>query len=167
MAKKDMKTKLLLVLGLLLGGCQFKAPDSASALIARNRQLGERYFNQVWNQGKVELLDSLLAPNYINHTPSAPTSPGPAGLKPIVKAIRKAFPDLHYEIKQLIATPEYLTIRVEMTGTQLGSLFGIPPTGKPIRVMQINIEKIENGRISQHWRVTDELGMFKQLGLVP
>lgn len=162
-----MKTKtLLLLFGLLVAACQSKAPNPDAELIAHNRQLGERYFNQVWNQGKLELLDSLLAPGYINHTPSAPTKPGPEGLKSIVTAIRKAFPDLHYEIRQLIATPEYLTIRVEMTGTQKDSLFGIPPTGKSIRVNQINIEKIENGRISQHWRVTDELSMFKQLGLV-
>jgi len=53
-----------------------------------------------------------------------------------------------------------------MTGTQKDSLFGLPPTNKPIRVNQINIEKIKNGKISEHWRLTDELKLMKQLGVV-
>jgi predicted ester cyclase len=56
--------------------------------------------------------------------------------------------------------------RVVMTGTQTGNLFGIPPTGKSIRINQINIEQIKNGKITEHWRVTDELTMMKQLGLI-
>jgi steroid delta-isomerase-like uncharacterized protein len=155
----------LLLLQLVLLASQATAQQQED-IIARNRQIGQRYFNEVWNKGNLDLLDTLLAPAYINHTPSAPTIPGPEGLKPIVRAIRKAFPDLHYEIGLVIATPEYVTMRVTMTGTQTDSLFGIPPTGKAIRVMQINIEKIENGRIAEHWRVTDELSMMKQIGVV-
>lgn len=156
----------LLLLALFFAACNYTKKHENNDLLERNRNLGLRYFNEVWNKGNLSLLDTLLAPNYINHTPSAPTIPGPAGLKPIVSAIRHAFPDLHYKVEQLIATPEYVTMRVTMTGTQTDTLFGIPPSGKAIKVMQINIEKIENGRIAEHWRVTDELNMMKQLGVV-
>lgn len=125
------------------------------------------YFDEVWNKGRVELLDSLLTPDYINHTPSAPTSPGPAGLKPIVLAIRKAFPDLHFRIEEVITADGYVTIRTVMTGTQKDSLFEMPPTNKYIEVNQINIEKLRDGRIAEHWRVTDELKMMKHLGVIP
>ena len=162
-----MKNKsLLLLLALSLVACSNTDLKKKNDIIDHNYKLGLRYFNEVWNQGKLSLLDTLLAPTYINHTPSAPTKPGPEGLKPIVSAIRHAFPDLHYKVEQIIATPEYVTIRVVMTGTQTGALFGLPPSGKAIKVMQINIEKIENGRIAAHWRVTDELSMMKQLGVV-
>lgn len=133
----------------------------------QNKAIIQNYFEQVWNQGKLEILDSLLAPGYLNHTPSVPNPvKGPAGLKPIVKAIRKGFPDLHYSLKDIIVTRDRVIARVLMTGTQTDTLFGIPPTGKKIQVNQINIEKIENGKITEHWRVTDELSMMKQLGIV-
>jgi steroid delta-isomerase-like uncharacterized protein len=133
----------------------------------KNKQIIQTYFNEVWNKGNVDVLDELLSTDYINHTPSTPNPPqGAIGLKPIVLAIRKGFPDLHYEIKEIITTKDRVVARVLMTGTQTDSLFGIPPTGKRIKVNQINIEKIENGKIVEHWRVTDELTMMKQLGVV-
>jgi steroid delta-isomerase-like uncharacterized protein len=132
-----------------------------------NEQLGRRYFEEVWNRGNVDLLDELLASDYINHTPSTPDPPpGPSGLKPIVRAIRQAFPDLHYEIKDVVATEHAVVMRVIMTGTHRGDLFGLAPTGRRVSVNQINIEHIENGRIVEHWRVTDEMNLMRQLGVL-
>jgi steroid delta-isomerase-like uncharacterized protein len=134
---------------------------------AVNEQLGRRYFEEVWNRGNLDVLDQLLAPHYINHTPSTPNPPpGAAGLKPIVLAMRQAFPDLHYEIKDIVATDDAVVMRVLMTGTHRGDLFGLAPTGRRVTVDQINIERIENGRIAEHWRVTDELKLMRQLGAV-
>lgn len=133
----------------------------------RNRKIVETYFNEVWNKGRVDVLDALLTSDYINHTPSTPDPPrGPGGLKPIVEGIRAGFPDLHYEIVDLIITHDRVVARVVMTGTHTGTLFGIPPTGKRVNVNQINIEQIVNGKIAEHWRVTDELTMMKQLGVI-
>jgi steroid delta-isomerase-like uncharacterized protein len=129
--------------------------------------MGRRYFEEVWNQGRLDVLDELLAPDYVNHTPSTPNPPpGPAGLKPIVQAIREAFPDLHYRIEDAVATDDAVILRVVMTGTHRGALFGLAPTGRRIEVKQINIEHIRNGRIAEHWRVTDELTLMRQLGVV-
>jgi predicted ester cyclase len=59
-----------------------------------------------------------------------------------------------------------VVVRVVMTGTHRGDLFGLAPTGRRVTVDQINIEHIDNGRIAEHWRVTDELKLMRQLGLV-
>lgn len=141
--------------------------DAAPSLLQQNKTIVQQYFGETWNQGKLEVLDELLDPGYINHTPSVPNPPpGPEGLKPIVAAIRKAFPDLHYAIQDIVVNDSMAVARVLMTGTQTDSLFGLPPTGKKISVNQINIEKISNGKIIEHWRVTDELSLMKQLGAV-
>jgi predicted ester cyclase len=63
----------------------------------------------------------------------------------------------------VIATEDAVTIRVVMTGTHRGDLFGLPPTGRRVQVDQINIEYIRDGRIVEHWRVTDELKLMRQL----
>jgi len=148
-------------------GAGREVADSSKSDVERNAALARRYFEEVWNRGNVDALDELLAPNYVNHTPSTPNPPpGPQGLKPIVRAIRQAFPDLHYEIKDVIATPDSVAIRVVMTGTHRGDLFGVAPTGRTIKVDQVNIEHIERGRIVEHWRVTDELSLMRQIGVV-
>ena len=154
--------------------CAREAPDAGGAAsaaeapaLAANRRLVERYFGEVWSGGDLDALDELLDPAYVNHTPSTPDpAPGPAGLKPIVRAFRVAFPDLQYAIEDVIATPEHVVARVTMTGTHRGPLFGLAPTGRRVSVAQINIERIRDGRIVEHWRVTDELSLLRQLGVV-
>ena len=144
------------------------AATAGDAVLSRNRQLVRRYFEEVWNQGRVDLLDELLSPDYVNHTPSTANPPrGPEGLKPIVAAIRKGFPDLHFSIEDIIVTEDRAVARTIMTGTHRGDLFGLAPTGRRMAVNQINIEHIRDGRIVEHWRVTDELTQMRQLGLFP
>ncbi|WP_394846261.1 ester cyclase [Pendulispora brunnea] len=136
----------------------------APSAIAHNRDIGRRYFEEVWNQGKVDVLDELLTRDYVNHTPSVPNPPpGPEGLKPIVQAIRRGFPDLHYRIEDMVVTEDRIVLRTIVSGTNTGELFGAPPTGQRVQVNQMNIEHIRNGRIAEHWRVTDELAMQQQL----
>jgi predicted ester cyclase len=109
-----------------------------------------------------------LAADYVNHTPSTPNpAPGPAGLKPIVAAFRSAFPDLHFEIEDLLVQGDRVAVRVRMEGTHRGPLFGLPATQRRVRVQQINIKRFREGKIVEHWRVTDELGLMRQLGVVP
>ena len=131
------------------------------------RRLLQRYFDEVWNQGRVDVLDELLTRDYVNHSPSTPDPPpGPAGLKPIVRAMRQGIPDLRYEILDLVATPQKAAVFLRVTGTHRGELFGIAPSGARIDVRQMQIEWLRDGRICQHWRVTDELGLLRQLGVV-
>jgi steroid delta-isomerase-like uncharacterized protein len=158
----------LLSLSVILGISALYTLFYGSGKEAQNKKIIQRYYGEVWNQGKLDVLDELLDQHYINHTPSVPNPPaGPGGLKPIVAAIRRAFPDLYYEIKDIVVNDSMAVARVVMTGTQRDSLFNLPPTGKKITVNQMNFEKVRNGKIVGHWRVTDELTLMKQLGFVP
>lgn len=139
-----------------------------TSLAAQNQRIVERYFDEVWNQGKVDVLDELLAPDYVNHSSSlADSPPGPAGVKPIVIAMRRAFPDLRYRIDQLVVSEEAVAARVTLSGTHQGDFFGIAPTGKRFEVTQTNIERFRSGKIVEHFRNTDELSLLRQLGVVP
>ncbi|ULQ54302.1 ester cyclase [Flavihumibacter fluvii] len=133
--------------------------------LEENQKLIETYFYRVWNNGELDLLDTIMDENYLNHSPggSVTPPPGPEGLKPIVAAMRKGFPDLHYSIEDLVITKDRIVARVVMTGTLLGELWGMQPNGRRIEVNQINIEYIADGKITAHWRLTDELKMMQQL----
>lgn len=170
MSSRRRTVVVSLLAALLSSGCTrpsgTTAPRRSPAEDAHAKVVA-RYFEQVWSEGRLDELDELLAPDYINHTPSTPNPPaGPGGLKPIVAAFRTAFPDLHFTILDVVAEDERVAVRVRMEGTHDGPLFGIAPTHRRVRVEQINLERFRDGRIVEHWRVTDELGLMKQLGVV-
>jgi len=133
--------------------------------LSTNRALIERYISEVWNEGKLEVLDEIIHQNYSNHSPGLPNpQQGPAGLKPIVAMMLTGFPDLIFKIEDLIITDKKIAIRSTMSGTHLGDLFGMAATGKKVEVNQFQIEYIQDGKIIEHWRQSDDLGMMKQLG---
>ena len=133
----------------------------------QSRQVITRYFEEVWNRGQLDVLDEIMASDYVNHNPGIPNPrPGPEDLKPIVRAMRDGIPDLHYRILDMVLTPDKVAVYLRVTGTHRGTLFGIAPTGRKIDVRQMQIEWLREGQIWQHWRVTDELGLMRQLGVV-
>ena len=133
-------------------------------LLQRNRALVTRYFDEVWNQGRLDVLDELLTPDYLNHSPGIPDPrPGPQDLKPIVRMMREAITGLHYEILDMVVEREKVAVYTRVTGRHTGLLWGMAPRGGLIDVRQMQIEWIRDGRIWQHWRLTDEAALTSQL----
>ncbi len=133
-----------------------------------NKAIMQRYFAEAWSQGDLAVLDEIVSPTYINHNPAVPgLPPGPEGLKPIVAAFRQAFPDLQYTVEQLIAEGDLVVTRWTLRGTHLGEFMGIPATAKSINVTGMQVERIINQKITEHWRQSDDLGLMQQLGILP
>lgn len=82
-----------------------------------------------------------------------------------MQALWAAFPDLHITVDDLIAEGDRVASRTTLRGTHRGELFGAPATNRGVEVAMMTIERIAAGRIAEHWRVSDELGLFRQLGL--
>jgi steroid delta-isomerase-like uncharacterized protein len=127
-----------------------------------------RYFQELFNQGRVELLTLLLHPDYVNHSPGSPELPtGRDGVGIVVQALRRAFPDLSYRIDELVEGEDSVAARTTLTGTHQGDFFGIAPTGKHVEVRQMTFERFRDGRIIAHHRLTDDLALLRQLGVLP
>jgi len=122
-----------------------------------------RYFTELFGGGRLELVDELLHPAYVNHSPSPGLPPGRDGVRVVVAALRMAFPDLHYAIEDLVIGPDAVATRTTMRGTHLGDLFGLAPTGRRIEVGQMTIERFRDGKIVSHHRLTDEAALMRQL----
>lgn len=164
MIAKKLNYLFIPILMFLVANTSLATEGEKMKALEKNRTTVTRYFEEVWNQGKLDILDEILSPEYINHNPGFENpKPGPEGLKPIVSAIRTGFPDLKYIIEKLIVTDDYVAAYVTMTGTHTGVFFGIEPTGKKIEVHQMQFERIFDGKMIEHWRVTDDLSMMKQL----
>ena len=101
---------------------------------------------------------------------------GREGMRKVFEALFTTFPDFHYRIEESTAEGDRIVCKVTMTGTHLGQptlpeifngmLWGIPPTGKRITVLNYHSFRIKDGLISEHAAVRDDLGMVLQLGLV-
>jgi steroid delta-isomerase-like uncharacterized protein len=132
-----------------------------------NTAIVKRFIEEVWNQGRLDLIDQFFDPNYVNHNPSPGQEQGTAALKQFVAGLRAAAPDLHYTIDDLIAVDDKVVMRWTARGTHLGELMGIPATGREVTVTAIVIDQFSNGRIVEHWAGRDDLGMMQQLGVIP
>jgi len=127
-----------------------------------------RRFWGVWEEGNIDLVDKLLAPDYINHTPATPDQPtGPEGVKGVVSMFRSAMPDLRVIVEDMVAEGDKVAVRYTLEGTHEGELFGVPPTGQRLSIKSIAVERVSDGKIREHWRVTDSLDMMQQLGVIP
>ena len=131
-----------------------------------NKATAHRWYEEVFNGGKLALIDELFAPNFVDHDPSNPL-PGLEGVRQLVSMYRGAFPDLHMTLEDEISEGDKLVTRFVARGTQHGPLMGMPPTGKQAIVSGIDILRFEHGRIVEHWGNQDLLGMLQQLGAIP
>jgi steroid delta-isomerase-like uncharacterized protein len=127
-----------------------------------------RRFWGVWEEGNIDLVDELLAPDYVNHSPATPDQPtDPEGIKAVVGMFRGAMPDLRVIIEDMIAEGDKVVVRYTIEGTHERELFGVPPTGQRLSIKSISVERVSDGKIREHWRITDSLDMMQQLGVIP
>lgn len=133
------------------------------------KDLTRKYIDEVWNRGKLELVDELVAPGCITHDPAAPGGAfrGPDGVRQLVSMYRIAFPDTEFEIKDLIEEGDKVAARITASGTHKGALMGIAPTGKRASISGVLITQFHAGKQVESWSSYDQLGMLQQLGLVP
>jgi steroid delta-isomerase-like uncharacterized protein len=130
-------------------------------------RLIERYFGELFTAGQLGLVDELLHPDYVNHSPGSPDLPrGREGVKIVVASMRRGFPDLRYTIEELVVGEEAVATRTTMRGTHRGEFFGLPATGRAVEVAQMTFETFRDGRIVAHRRLTDELTLRRQLGVI-
>jgi predicted ester cyclase len=132
-----------------------------------NTKLVERIPLEVLNNGNFGLIDELLATDYVDHFAQPGIPPTREGFKQFAIAFKTAFPDLHYVIEDTIESGERIVHRVTASGTMKSDFMGMPATGKRATWTEIHIGRVANGRLTEHWGLVDQMGMFVQLGVVP
>lgn len=132
----------------------------------QNRTVAERFIEDVWRQGKIDVIDELFSADYVDHSFGS----HPAGrddLKQFVAMFRQAFHDLEYELHQMLAEGDDVASRDTVHATHNGEFMGIPATGKRVSVSAMHFLRFANGKIVAHWGITDVAGLMQQLGVGP
>lgn len=128
-----------------------------------NKALVQRWFEEVWNKGRVEAIDELLAPSAVVHGLGEDLH-GPEAFKPFHAAYRAAFPDMRICLEQLIAEGDLVAFRWRSVATHAGALMGEPPTGKQVQMTGMGVIRVANGDLVEGWNNFDQLGLLQQCG---
>lgn len=125
-----------------------------------------RLYDEVMTQGHLEAIDELVADDFVDHEELPGASPDKAGIRDYMATMRTAFPDIQATIDDLITSGDRTVARAHISGTHRGEFMGIAPTGKHVDVETIDILEFHDGKLTEHWGVTDTMAMLQQLGAI-
>jgi steroid delta-isomerase-like uncharacterized protein len=133
--------------------------------LEENKAITQRYYEEI-SRGNLAILAEIVAPDILHHTTHSPEPVlGLPAVQKLAEAYHRAFPDLRYEIHQLIAEGDRVTIHWTASGHHRGAFNAIPPTGRFCRMSGITINRYADGKLVERWVLNDDLGMLRQMGV--
>ena len=139
-------------------------PNTNTTDLAQNKEIFRRFI-ELLNKRRLGELDEVVNPQRY-HEQCVGYAPGWMNLREAKDNLRKiyqAIPDLHARIESMVAEGNTVTARVTITGTQNGSLFGLPPTGRFYQINGFDMVEIEDGKIVRRVQQADVIGQVSQL----
>ena len=135
--------------------------------IEQNKNTVTAFIDALFTKGDLGAVDEFLAEEFVNHDPPLGVTADREGMRKVGAMFRGAFPDWHSEMGILVGEGDLVVEHFTASGTQQGEIFGAPASGRTVTVPGINIWRVRNGRIVERWGRLDELGLLRQLELIP
>lgn len=130
-----------------------------------NKALLRRYKVDILNSRDIEALHEVAASDYLDHAAFPGQAGGLEGLKERASILWEAL-DPRWTIDDTIAEADMVVLRWRLTGTHRGTFLGVSPTGLPVTIRGIDMYRVKDGKMAEHWNVVDLLGFYEQIGLV-
>jgi steroid delta-isomerase-like uncharacterized protein len=134
--------------------------EAAKAVVRRNTE-------EVQGAGNFEAFEELFANDFLDHTPQPGRTPDKDGARQLYKILRTAFPDFHADIHWQLADGDRVTTYKTYHGTHRGEFLGVAPTGRQIQFETVDVMRVRNGKITEHWGVANLFSLMQQLGAWP
>ena len=133
--------------------------------VQQNKARARLVFDEVWSQGRLDLADELLSPEFVSR-PGGLGEPftGTAGAKAFVAGLRQGFPDISFSVKEMIAEGDVVATRWTLTGTHEGEVMGLEPTGRGARLGGMTFLRFRDGMIVEGSTQLDTLGLMRTVG---
>jgi predicted ester cyclase len=119
-----------------------------------------------FGDGDLNVIDQLLAPSLKEHQFGV-YPPNAEGVKKAIADLHVSFSDMSYTVEHVTASNDMVWMHVKARGRHTGPLGAIPPTGKTFEIDVVDIARVEDGKIVEHWGVPDRFSMMQQLGVLP
>jgi predicted ester cyclase len=131
-----------------------------------NKRIVQRFYQEVGNEGRLEVLDEIAWSDHIEHNPFPGQAQGVEGLKQRVSMVRAAF-NSTVMIEHLVAEGDKVAVMWSNRGEHLGEWFGFSPTGKSVTTHGVDIHLLRDGRLAEHWDVVDIRDFLIAVGVMP
>lgn len=137
--------------------------------VGENKAVVRRFFEEVFNRKRPELIEEFLADGTVDHNKIIFTEPDtPGGMAEGVRMLLVAFPDLETTVMHQVAEDDYVSAHLAMAGTNTGSYPRVPePTGRHTEWESMVLFRMEDGKIAELWGTSDRMGMLTKLGILP
>lgn len=133
--------------------------------VEENKAIVRDYFEAFANKD-LAWIDEHIAPDFVRHDPGLPFEVrGPEGVRHLNSVLLTAFPDLRLDLEDVVGEGGKVLARLTIRATHQGEFMDIPPTGKEVEVGVLDLFRIADGRLEEHWAMIDNLGMMRQLGV--
>ena len=127
-----------------------------------------RRWIEAYNDRDRQAEAAVLAPDYVAHIPAAPGPlEGLEAWRQFSGSFAQAFPDLRLIVEDIFSAGEMVAARVAFHGTHRGEFQGMPPTGKEVAFSSIELNRVVDGKVEEHWVELDLLALMQQLGAIP
>lgn len=130
------------------------------------QEIVRRFYEDVMGDGDIAALHELATDDYEEHDPFPGQGEGLSGLKTRTEMIRDGLAP-HFAVEDVIHEGDKLVVKWTNSGTHVGDFLGIPATNKSFSIAGIDIFRLRDGKLAEHWHVVDQLAMLQQLGLIP
>ena len=135
--------------------------------ISQNKNTVASFIDALFTKGDFGAVDEYLAEDFVDHDPPMGGPASREGMRQAGAMFRAAFPDWHSDLNFLVEEGDLVVENFTASGTQRGQILGVPASGRTVSLPGINIWRVRDGRIVERWGRLDELGLMRQLGLVP
>jgi steroid delta-isomerase-like uncharacterized protein len=136
-------------------------------MTARPTDVAKNFYQTVFQTGDTEAVAVLVADGFVDHAPWPGQPATREGLQAGTAEMRSAFPDLRVEPLKMIEEDDKVAVVVRISGTQHGEFMGHTPTGSTFEIEGVDILRIREGKLLEHWGVMDVQRMLAQLRLAP
>jgi predicted ester cyclase len=127
-----------------------------------------QFIQDVVAGGDLARVDELMAPDFVEHEVLPPGLPqNRDGVKKLFAMLHGAFTNLEVSIEDEIVQGDKVVLRMTWRGNNSGEFVGIPATGRDVQFDVIDIARVANGKLVEHWGLLDQLSMLQQMGVVP
>jgi steroid delta-isomerase-like uncharacterized protein len=125
-----------------------------------------RWFEEVWNQGREASIDELMAPDTVAHGLVDGDGIEIAGIEPyraFYRSFRGALSDVHVDVQDTLSDGDLEAARFVVTARHTGEGLGKPPRGRNLKLTGMSIVRVKDGKIAEAWNNIDFATMFQQM----
>lgn len=131
--------------------------------LEENKAIAKRFIEEVFVKQDEAAADQLAAPDFTPHS-WGHIGPGIENLKQAQRRVSAGLSDAQMKVEDIIAEGDKVVVRLSSHARHSGDFMGMPASGRDYTIPEIHIFRIEDGKVAEHWREADMLGLMQQIG---